>query len=78
MHDESVNDDVLTPTSLIGRLFASIADLVFVVMALILFSMLSEEIMPRRSMENNSRALFDLVFSLEKMKIKRIMPIPQK
>ncbi len=63
MQNEPISDDVFTPTSLVGRLFASIADLVFVAIALLLLSILSDEIIPRRSMEKNSRELFDLVFS---------------
>ncbi len=63
MQNEPVIDDVFTPASLFGRLFASIADFVFVAIVLFLFSVLLDEIIPRRSMEKNSRDLFDLIFS---------------
>ena len=63
MQNEPVIDDVFTPASLVGRLFASIADLVFVAIVLLLLSVLLDEIIPRRSMEKNSRELFDLIFS---------------
>lgn len=64
MKNEPSTDDILTPTSLIGRVFASIADFVFVAIGLILLSVLVEELSPRRSMTNSNRELFDLVVSI--------------
>ena len=62
MQNDPTND-VITSPSLVGRLFASIVDFVFVGIVLLLISVLLDEIIPRRSMEKNNRELFDLVFS---------------
>jgi uncharacterized RDD family membrane protein YckC len=62
MQNESVNDDVFTPASIVGRVFASIVDVVFVAIALFVVSLLIGEVAPRRAMEKGSRELFDLIF----------------
>jgi uncharacterized RDD family membrane protein YckC len=61
MQNESVNDDVFTPASIIGRIFASIVDVVFVAIALVVVSILSDEVAPRRAMTNSGRGLSDLI-----------------
>lgn len=63
MQNDPVNDDVFTPASIIGRAFASIVDVVFVAIALMVVSVLIDEVAPRRTMEKGSRELFDLIFS---------------
>ena len=64
MTDEFTDDEVITAASLVGRLFASIIDFVLMGIVVVVISILLGEIIPRRSMDNNSRALFDLIFFL--------------
>ena len=64
MSDEFATDHVLTPTSLVGRLFAFFIDFIVVAVILLFSSFLIDEVIPRRTLSRSNQGLFDLLVYL--------------
>ncbi|HEX8737682.1 MAG TPA: RDD family protein [Pyrinomonadaceae bacterium] len=57
-------DEVVTYSSLAGRIFASVVDIFFIFILFFLLSLFFDSFIPRSSMNKNSREFFDLISGL--------------